>query len=133
MNDTETQERIVEYWSVDGDAERLTAGTKEEAVLEWLDGQHPSIVPTRGELAVYGFARRVISAGARKRLVQDVIEMLLERLDEEYGSDEDASDCTDEQRAAAVAFIDQFTRAYKVWQCEEVQQDVVPLIEWHPQ
>jgi hypothetical protein len=114
------------FYTCDEDAERLYHTSIGEAVYDHMDMIYPDQPET---LVVYGFdpeekpAPEKISNG-------HLLEDLLERLDEDYGSPEDYAHPTDAMRAAELDFVRAVLDEYRVWRCKLVTTETVRVLDY---
>lgn len=111
------------------DAERLQSNI-EDAIDEWVgnlpdpDGDLPETV------VVYEFARMKLPESERQ--AEWMLELLLERLDEDF-ADPDSSKGTvptEKMKAAALAFVRAVYGEYVVWTCEQVGKREVKVADY---
>lgn len=103
----------------------------DEAVEGHLDYLEP-VEDWPEELAVLAYRRVVVSAGEQELFAELALEEAIERLDEEFGNPDSATDVTDGMKKAAVLFIETVLEEYNVWRCvREPQEDqTVPVAKW---
>lgn len=120
-----------EVYHCDDGAERLDSMDPHDAVEAELDSRYDQDNPTAaltGTLTVYAFKRGAISP--RNLDADRLLEDVLERLDEEYGDPDEASEPTDAMQAAAVTFLATIRAEYRVWNCERVAEATVDVAAW---
>ena len=117
------KEKEIEFWDDEG-TEILNYTDKDEAIEYILDGLDE--LPAKYEIC--GYARRIMTESAES-LGDSVLDDLLERLDDEYGG-EDETERTDEMKKAATIFANKMLSLYSVWQCEIVKRETIDVKEW---
>ncbi|MEE9499618.1 MAG: hypothetical protein V3V24_09795 [Nitrospinaceae bacterium] len=117
------ENREVELWCCDPDAERLSDQTREDAIESYMDGRDM----WEGTIQVHGFARMVVNISAS--LPEMVIETVFEHL-EEYTDPEEGPDTTPEMLKAANAFIAAMLKEFHVWACEVITTEDVDVLAW---
>lgn len=131
---------IIDFWTCDPDAERLTHEELEEAVEMYLDDAD-DLENLTWPLEVYGWRRRGVSDKDLEGLGVSLAERAEEWLDEEFGGDDH---CVFEdlgQERLARACIEALKAARSAgeitpWQCEVVETREVTLEQarsWFPQ
>jgi hypothetical protein len=125
------------YWSCDADGESLSCTTKDEAVEAYLDeygrdwcARLPCF--ERGTLTVYGYAEDELDREKIGRWTGEggPLSRLLEILDEDYGSPEEATEPTTPMEAAERNLIAVVLREYDVWRCHKVCTEEVDVAAW---
>ena len=119
----EMKDRKVEFWDDEG-TEILNFTDKDEAIEYILDG----IGELPAKLEICGYTRREMTESAES-LGDSVLDDLLERLDDEYGG-EDETERTDEMKKSATIFANKMLSLYSVWQCEIVKKEIIDVNEW---
>ena len=117
------KEKEIEFWDDEG-TEILNYTDKDEAIEYILDG----IGELPDKLEICGYTRRIMTESAES-LGDSVLDDLLERLDDEYGG-EDETERTDEMKKAATIFANKMLSLYSVWQCEIVKREIIDVNEW---
>ncbi len=117
--------REIVYWDV-ANKEYLTHACKEEAIeyiLDDIDGPLPKVIE------ICGYAR--MDTGLEPGPLADtILEDLLEKVDEEYGSPDESFEPTDEMVEAAKELAKTFIDGYVPWACEIVARESVDVAEW---
>lgn len=121
-------EADVELWDCNEDCETLRYDNITEAVECWADDIHPDPLPEM--VTVYGFNH--LSLPSVERLAGDILESVVESLDGDYGSDEEATEHTPAMKAAALAFATVMRAEYTVWRCEQVAKEDVRVADHVP-
>ncbi len=111
-------------WSCDNGDENLTHGDIHDAIEKELEDRDDPLI---GTLTVYGYARMTPDV---ERPANRVVDDLIEHLDEDYGSPDDATEVTASMRAASRTFVQAILSEYSVWGCEEVCQREVDVADW---
>jgi hypothetical protein len=115
---------VPDYFSCTTAVEELHHETAAEAVEYHLDALPAAEWPR--SLQVYAYTRTVVSDLEVKSLACDVVEFVLVRLDEDYGSPDDGTDAEPEMEEAAEKFLRTLLDRYIVWHCERIEKfDVV--------
>lgn len=117
-----------DFYSCQADAEELFETDPDEAIEAHLDNV-VDFRPLPEEITIYGW-KKVALEPRRDCLVDLAIEPVLERLDEDYGDPEEATEPTEAMLAATRAFIDAVLADYKVWRCEPCGQQTVAVLPW---
>lgn len=108
--------RTPQLWSCNRDEEQLRATTIADAVDEWYGW---STEPVPEHVVVYGFAP-VELPRAEHFMSGDLLEIILERLDEDHGNPEEYTEPTEGMKEAERMFVRAVLDEYHVWQCEQV-------------
>ena len=111
-------------------ADVMTCTEIDEAVQEYFEYLDPPDWPK--EVEVKAFVRKEVSERERRNLAEQALEELIERLDEEYGNPEEATEFDDVARAVAREFVDKIIANYEIWGCEESTKEnlQVNTAEW---
>lgn len=124
--------REIVFWSVDRDLIELTATSIADALEDWVDlktfnpvEDDPIELPT--EVTVYGFARMELEDVEFVRRSKQLLPMLLESLDEEYGNPYTSNwtTATEQMIEAERQFIQTVLDNYEPWYCEVVEEKTV--------
>ena len=111
-------------WAREG-AERIHHGDMEAAIEEAIDDLADDETPHAKEVTIVGWRPERIRDSCCD--AKDIAEMLLDRLDEEHGDPDDATEATPRMIEAAEAFRAVVMAEYEVWSCHEVVTVVVPI------
>lgn len=121
-----TTERKPVLWSCDDGDEELIYTDMDEAIEYHLDSIAPA--PFQGALKVYGYAPCIVSPNELDP--RDVVEGLLERLDEYYGSPDHGTPATQVMLIAAKGLCEIVIAEYKPWGHDIVETVEVDVLEW---
>lgn len=126
MSDTATI-----FYSADPDAERLSATSVTEAVIDYFD-QHGDPI-SRDEL-IEVTSYRPMELPPRERLAEWLIDEIRERLDDQYADPDDSASamCDSDVLAPALALADAIRKHYIVWACEPVETSTVKVADHVP-
>lgn len=111
------------------DPDQLSLSTPEEAIEENLDGWLPDgdaakAILGHGPITVTGYSPCTVPDGVVKTLAQTALELIDERLGEDFGDPDGGSMFSKEQTEAAVALLLPAVRKVcdnaNVWACEKV-------------
>jgi hypothetical protein len=128
METSEKPEPSIDYYTC-ADPDELTHDDPDEAVEEYLDGFYGMELPETVEVKRY--CRRVIGERQVRAEAEYALGGLMERLDEEYGSPDNATDITAEMRTVMLEAVQKVVGMYSVWTCEEVKPPLeVSTAEW---
>ncbi len=116
-------ERKIEFWDSKG-TEILGHQEQDEAIECILDGLNE--LPET--LEICGYARREVTESP-EYLADSALEDMIERLDEEYGG-EDETDKTDEMKVAAKEFATKILSLYEPWQCDIIKRETIDVDKW---
>jgi len=113
----------VKFWAV-GEEELLRHTEIHEAIEDWWDQCYPEAVDPDHRVTVYGYAEMPLPS--TDYLAFTVLDVLIERLDEEY-SDPNGSptDYTEKMKQAAYGFVDAVKEEYVSWACHVVTTKTV--------
>lgn len=122
-------------WTCNDESERNEDTDRVDAVARYLDGldaEHLAALLRDGSLTLYGFGAVAPSEANCVYWADRVVELLVERIDEEYGDPDRGSDTyiEEEWRAAAHVFVDAVLATYPIWQCECVARERVDVRAW---
>lgn len=119
------------YYSCDEYAERLTATTVYDAVIEHVDQWETP--PTRDDIVKVTAFRRM-ALPSRENIAENALEHVLLSLDDEYGDDEgdSYSDAAAALKDDALAFTDAVRAKYVPWACEPHESFMVNVAEYVP-
>ena len=117
-------DKEIVFWNCDKDAELLSCEYFDEAIEDYLVKIPFHSYPKK--LAVYGFARMTIDEND----CEDVLEDLINRLDEDYGSPDGPSNITADMIQAETEFIRVVVQEYIPWTCELVKIENVNISKW---
>jgi hypothetical protein len=118
------------FWTADcydceEDAERLTASDPDEAVAMWLD--RLDVTDKFPTVTVWAFKRNEIGKDLD---AGRVLEEILERLDEEHGDPDEATEPSRAMTDAAKLLCDTIRAEYRVWSCAAVAHATVDAEAW---
>jgi hypothetical protein len=115
-----------DFWG-EPESESLNAEDRDDAIEQILDEM---------DCPASELPEKVIIAGFSRMEVTNIsfllpLEIILERLDEEYGDpDRELTEPTDAMREAEGAFLDVIKREYKPWACKEVCREEIIVADW---
>lgn len=125
--DAESGFEDCDLFSCDDESEELNDTDPDEAVEAHLDRRVEALEsPPIASVTVYGYKRKKLDGPNEDLLLEDV----LERLDEEFGSPHEATEPTPAMVEAAEAFCSVIRAEYHVWQCEQVAKARVDVAKW---
>lgn len=113
---TDITDDEIEYWDTDDTAEYLIHDSIEEAVEAWADDHCP--LPLPETIKVYGWIRDKLPPPEDR--ARSVLEDLLERIDEDFGSPDDFTRPNEAMETAAREFVAKVYAEYSVWRCSHV-------------
>lgn len=128
------EEPAAKFWTCREDEEELRHTDVDDAVDEWLDDMYDiALEEVPPQVKVYGFRPRLVDAHAevgyhRGRILED----LLERIDEDYGSPDGGTEPTTAMKVAEDLLLEVICREYEPWACEpcvQVVVDTAPYVE----
>jgi hypothetical protein len=115
----------IEFWDCSDQTETLHWEDKNQAIESYLDDLTHDDQPAT--LTVYGFARM---SPNWKRLEINVLDDLIENLDEEYGSPDEATIQTAIMQQAAKEFVQKIAAEYQTWSCVVKTSEEINVMEW---
>ena len=118
--------REIECWDLEGE-ERLHYTDKDEAIEYILDNWDEPKLPESIEIC--GYIRMSLNEHPGG-WAQWILELVLERLDEEYGDPDEYSKPTEEMTKVAKRFMEIVCDEYTVWAYEIVTRKTVNVREW---
>jgi hypothetical protein len=126
---SETTEVKIEMWDCSEDAEELSHIDQHDAIESYLDEAlyNLPIAEWPETITAYGFARMQVSY---PNLPDHALEAVVERLDEEYGSPNEATTITPKMKEAAAEFVQKILAEYQVWSCKRVASEEINVMEW---
>ena len=113
----------IDYWDLE-DIEQLNYDDKDEAIEAILD-EYPTDPDT---ITLCGYRRMKITHP--DYIADDVLERLIDRLDEEYGRPDEASEITKKMKKAAEKFVSKIILLYEVYNCEVVCRETIDVKKW---
>ena len=129
-------DRQVKFWGPP-EAERLIHDDVDEAVEDILDDMYPTPIADLPEtIEVVGYAPMAVSMNIVDTIYSDdsPLEMVIERLEEEYGDPEGENevDITERMKAAERHFLQVVRDEYQpqCWACEEITRVTINVREW---
>lgn len=113
----------IDYWDLE-DVDTLNYDDKDEAIEAILDE-----CPTDPDTITLCGYRRMKIRESNEKIAKRILEDLVERLDEEYGGEDD-TEITEDMMKIAKKFVDKFMPLYEVWACEVVCRETIDVKKW---
>jgi hypothetical protein len=115
--------RKIEFWG-EPNAENLYHSTEDDLIDEMLEGMDP---PPE-TLTICGYARAQLQPADLD--FHTPLNDILDDLDEEYGSPDDATEPTENMIKAERELINTIRKEYFVWRCDPVITKTINVKEW---
>jgi hypothetical protein len=119
-------EREIKFWQAERMNDNpLTCESIDEAVGEYVE-YFKALAD--GKIEIIGYAPMEVNP----YLLDDILENILERLDEEYGNPDNTEGRkpTEEMKQAEAEFVKKIISFYEPWMCEEVERKTINVKEW---